>query len=167
MYFFLYKWQQFCLWKQLGWRISFRECLCRGTTYKDNANWKRGSGDGQTVGLWHNCAIFQCRFSFVRRRWEARFDAHLNRLLGHLRQPIAKSGKFVRREYSWTALDCEKTAVLCFCLRVGWGKREKFDVAARSEPPKPSCQSHKQRQLWPCGGPSKRAQTWTKDQKGT
>ena len=30
------------------------------------------------------------------------------------RQPIARSGKFVRRAYSWRALGCEKTTVLCF-----------------------------------------------------
>ena len=32
--------------------------------------------------------------------------AHLNRLQGHRRQPIARSGKFVRRAYSLRALDC-------------------------------------------------------------
>ena len=35
-----------------------------------------------------------------------RFDAHLNRLQGHRRQPIARSGKFVRRAYSRRPLDC-------------------------------------------------------------
>ena len=35
-----------------------------------------------------------------------RLDAHLNRLQGHRRQPIARSGKFVRRAYSRRALDC-------------------------------------------------------------
>ena len=59
------------------------------------------------------------------------------------RQPIARSGKLVRRAYSRRALDCEKTTVLLvcmlsptlmyafshrdrgahFCLRGGWGKR--------------------------------------------
>ena len=57
------------------------------------------------------------------------------------RQPIARSGKFVRRAYSRRALDCEKddglTLYVCFlmyafshrdrgahfCLRGGWGKR--------------------------------------------
>ena len=42
--------------------------------------------------LRHDWAIFQCR-------WQARFDAHLNRLQGHRRQPIARSGKFGRRAY--------------------------------------------------------------------
>ena len=45
--------------------------------------WKRGCGDGrrgaESVGIRRDCEIFQCRFSFVRRRWKARFDAHLNR----------------------------------------------------------------------------------------
>ena len=41
------------------------------------------------------------------------------------------------------------------CLKGGWGKWEWFDVAARSEPPKLRCQSHKQRQLRPSSGPSK------------
>ena len=58
------------------------------------------------------------------------------------RQPIARSGKFVRRAYSRRALDCEKDDVsyLCvrflmyafshrdrgahFCLRGGWGRGE-------------------------------------------
>ena len=52
------------------------------------------------------------------------------------RQPIARSGKFVRRAYSRRALDCEKDdGLTCmyafshrdhgahFCLRGGWGKR--------------------------------------------
>ena len=56
------------------------------------------------------------------------------------RQPIARSGKFVRRAYSRRALDCEKDdglTCVCFlmyafshrdrgahfCLRGGWGKR--------------------------------------------
>ena len=47
----------------------------------------------------HDWAIFQCR-------WQAGFDAHLNRLQGHRRQPIARSGKFVRSVYSRRALDC-------------------------------------------------------------
>ena len=42
--------------------------------------------------------------SSVQCRWQARFDAHLNRLQGHRRQPIARSGKFVRRAYSRRAL---------------------------------------------------------------
>ena len=49
--------------------------------------------------LRHDWAIFQCR-------WQARFDAHLNRLQGHRRQPIARSSKFGRRAYSRRALDC-------------------------------------------------------------
>ena len=49
--------------------------------------------------LRHDWAIFQCQ-------WQARFDAHLNRLQGHRRQPIARSGKFVRRASSRRALDC-------------------------------------------------------------
>ena len=88
--------------------------------------------------------------------------------------PGAKSGKFVRRAYSRTALDCEKTAVLCLLpswstllFDRGLGKRERFDVAARSEPPKPSCQSHKEWQLRPRRGPSKGAHTRTKDKKRT
>ena len=88
----------------------------------------------ETVGLWHNCAIFQCRFSFVRRRWEARFDAHL----------IAKSSKFVRceliRGQRWIVKRRQSYAFshrgAHFCLRGGWGTRERFDVAARNEPPK-------------------------------
>ena len=43
----------------------------------------------------------------------------------------------------------------------GIGEVERFDVAARSGTPKPSCQNHKQQQLRPRSGPSKGAQTWT------
>ena len=46
------------------------------------------------------------------------------------RQPIARSGKFVRRAYSRWVLGCEKTTVLCFLpswstllFERGWGKR--------------------------------------------
>ena len=110
--------------------------------------WNRGNKDVQR--LWeysHDWAIFQCRFSFVRRRWKGRFDAHVNHLQDR-REPIAKSGKFVRHAYSRTALDCKKTKVLCFLpswntllLERGLWKRErlKFDVAARSKTPKPRC----------------------------
>ena len=44
-----------------------------------------------------------------------------------------------------------------------WVKREKFDVATRSGTPKPSCQSHNRRQLWPRSGSSKEVHTRTKD----
>ena len=43
------------------------------------------------------------------------FDAHLNRLQGHRRQPIARSGKFVRRAYSLRALDCAYAFSLPSC----------------------------------------------------
>ena len=48
-----------------------------------------------------------------------------------------------------------------FCLRGGWGKEGRFDVAARSESPKPTCQNHKQQLLRPRSGPSKAAHTRT------
>ena len=80
------------------------------------------------------------------------------------RQPIAS----VRRVYSRRALDCEKTTVLCFLpswstllFERGLGEEGRFDVAARSETPKPSCQSHKQQLLRPRSGPSKAAHTRT------
>ena len=84
------------------------------------------------------------------------------------RQPIARSGKFVRRAYSRRALDCEKDdGLTCmyafshrdrgahFCLRGGWGEEGRFDVASRSQTPKTSCQNHKQQLLRPLSGPSK------------
>ena len=76
---------------------------------------------------------------------------------------MVKSGKFVRA-YLQTALDRKKKTIFCFLLSLstprplferGLGKRERFDMAARSETPKPSCQCHKQRQLRPRSGPSK------------
>ena len=61
------------------------------------------------------------------------------------RQPIARGGKFVRRAYWRRGLDCEKTTVLCFLplwstllFERGFGEEGRFDVAARSETPKPS-----------------------------
>ena len=84
------------------------------------------------------------------------------------RQPIARSGKIVWRAYSRRALDCEKTTVLCFLpswstllFARGFGKEGRFDVAARSESPKTSCQNHKQQLLRPRSGPSKAAHTRT------
>ena len=71
--------------------------------YKDNTvgNVVHVAETGRVFGttVEHDWAIFQCR-------WQARFDARLNRLQGHWRRPIARSGKFVRRAYSWRALDC-------------------------------------------------------------
>ena len=71
--------------------------------------WKRGSGDGQRLSLWdnvrHDWAIFRCR-------WQARFDAHLNRLQGHRRQPIARSGKFVMI----TACLFAESVGMCLCF---------------------------------------------------
>ena len=79
------------------------------------------------------------------------------------RQPILRSDKFVRRAYSRRALDCEKTTFLCFLpswntllfergLGGGGGGEGRFDVAARSETPKTSCQNHKQQLLRPRSG---------------
>ena len=84
------------------------------------------------------------------------------------RQPIVRSGKFVRRAYSRRALVFEKTTVLCFLpswstllFERGFGEEGRFDVAARSETPKTSCQNHKQHLLRPRSGPSKAAHTRT------
>ena len=68
---------------------------------KDNAIGNVVAETGRDFGITvrYDWAIFQCR-------WQARFDTHLNRLQGHRRQAIAKSGKFVRRAYSRRALDC-------------------------------------------------------------
>ena len=54
----------------------------------------------------------------------------------------------------------EHTQELCLS-----GERERFDMAAHSETPKPSCPSHKQRRLRPRSGPSKGAHNPTKDSK--
>ena len=79
-------------------------------------------------------------------------------------QQIARSGKFAWRAYSRRALDCEQTTVFCFLP--SWstllferelGEEGRFDVAARSETPKTSCQNHKQQLLRPRSGPSKAA----------
>ena len=79
-------------------------------------------------------------------------------------QPIARSGKFVRRASSRRALGCEEATVLCFLpswstllFEKGLGEEGRFDVASRSETPKTSCQNHKQQLLRPRSGPSKAA----------
>ena len=87
------------------------------------------------------------------------------------RQPIARSGKFVRRAYSRMALGCENTTVLCFLpswstlltvlFERGLGEEGRFDVPSRSETPKTSCQNHKQQRLRPRSCPSKVAHTRT------
>ena len=84
------------------------------------------------------------------------------------RQPIAWSGKSVRRAYSRRALGCEKTTVLCFLpswntllFERGLGKEGRFDVPSHSETPKTSCQNHKQQLLRPRSGPSKATHTQT------
>ena len=77
------------------------------------------------------------------------------------RQPIARSGKFVRRAYSRMALDCEKDdGLTCmyafshhdhgahFCLRGGWGKRGDLTWHP-AVIQKTSCQNHKQQLLRP------------------
>ena len=85
------------------------------------------------------------------------------------RQPIARSGKFVRRAYSRRALDCEKDDGLTCMYAMhlpswswstllfarGLGEEGRFDVASRSQTPKTSCQNHKQQLLRPRSGPSK------------
>ena len=149
-------------------RISSQACL---RNVQRQRCWKRGSGDGQRLSL-RDYGTTERSFNAVQRlTGEVRRSAP-ERLQGHRRQPIARSGKFVRRAYSRRALDCEKTTVLCFLLswstlcivllfeiRGGWGEEGRFDVAARSETPKTSCQSHKQHLLRPRSGPSKAAHT--------
>ena len=92
------------------------------------------------------------------------------------RQPIARSGKFVRRAYSRRALDCEKDDGLACMYAFSWrflpsrswstllferglGGEGRFDVASRSQTPKTSCQNHKEQLLQPRSGPSKVAHT--------
>ena len=122
--------------------------------------WKRGSGDGQRLSL---CDYGTTERFFMPLKGEVRRSPEQS-----ARQPIARSGKFVRRAHSRRALDCEKTTVLCFLpswstllFESGLGGEGRFDVSARSETPKTSCQNHKQQLLRPCIGPSKVAHTRT------
>ena len=50
----------------------------------------------------------------------------------------------VKRRWSQAYAFSYRRAHPGLCLTGGWGKRERFDVAARSEAPKLSCHSHKQ-----------------------
>ena len=146
--------------------------------YKDNAvgTVVVETGLAETVGQRHDCtersfnAVSASCIAVERRGSKLTWTACK---IGGSRQP-AKNGKFIRRAYSREALDCKKKTILCFVsslstprplLRGGMvgGKRERFDMAARSEIPKASCQSHKQWQLRPCTGPSKEAHTPAKD----
>ena len=124
--------------------------------------WKRGSGDGQRLRL-YDYGTTERSFNAVERRVRRSLEQSA-------RQPIARSGKFVRRAYSRRALDCEKTMALCFLFIVEHtsdflferglveeGRR--FDVAARSETAKTACQNHKQQLLRLRSGPNKAAHT--------
>ena len=82
---------------------SFGLCLCflpSCAMYKDNAVRKRGSGGGQRLSL-----LITARLSDLSMplKGEVRRSP-----VQSARQPIARSGKFVRRAYSRRALDCEK-----------------------------------------------------------
>ena len=125
--------------------------------------WKRGSGDGQKLSLYDKSA----RLSDLSMplKGEVRRSPEQS-----ARQPIARSGKFVRRANSRRALGREKTTVLCFLLswstllfERGLGEEGRlinlFVVPPRSETPKTSCQNHKQRLLRPRSGPSEAAHT--------
>ena len=230
--YFLFEWQRFCLWEQLGYRqrISFRKRPC--AMYKDNAVGNVVAETGrdlvfgtmerlsdlsmpltgevrrspepsarpspaadsekrqictrclfaESVGL---CLCFLPSCAMYKDNAVGNVVAETGRdvvfmttarlsdlsmpLKGEVRrspeqstrQPIARSGKFVRRAYSRRALDCEKTTVLCFLpswstllFERGLGEEGRFDVAARSETPKPSCQNHRQQLLRPRSGPS-------------
>ena len=69
--------------------------------------WKRGRGDGQRLSL-YDFGTTERSFIAVERGGSTRS------LEQSARQPIARSGKSVRRAYSRRALGCEKTTVLCF-----------------------------------------------------
>ena len=76
--------------------------------------WNRDCGDGQRLwdyGMTERSFNAVSALQFVRRRWKAPY-AHASHLQDR-RQPIAKSGKFVRA-YSRPVLDCKKRTILCF-----------------------------------------------------
>ena len=82
-------------------RISFRKRPC--AIYKDNAVGNAVAETGRDLVFATTAA--ERSFNAVDRRG-SKFDAHLNRLQSHRRQPIARSGKFVGRAYSRRELDC-------------------------------------------------------------
>ena len=91
--------------------------------------WNSDSGARDGQRLW-NYGATERSFNAVSAMCVARFDAHANRLQDR-RQPIAKSGNFVRAS-SRTALNCKKKTILSFlpslstpiglCLRGGRGR---------------------------------------------
>ena len=89
-------------------------CLCflpSCAMYKDNTVRKRGSGDGQRLILYHVMFFFMitARLSDLSMPLKGEVQRTPEQ---SARQPIARSGKFVRRAYSRRKLGCEKTTVL-------------------------------------------------------
>ena len=147
-------------------RISFRKRPC--AMYKDNAV-------GNVVAETGRDLIFGTT---------ARLSDLSMPLTGEIRcspEPSARPSaaadseerQIVRRAYSRRALVCEKTTVLCLLpswstllFERGLGEEGRFDVAARSETPKTSCQNHKQQLLRPRSGPCKAEHTRSSEQPG-
>ena len=100
--------------------------------------WKRGSGDDQRVWDYDttvrsfNAVSALC---VTIERQGSTLTWTVWKAIGGS-APIAKSSKFVRRAHSRTAFDCERRQSYAFshrgahfCLKGGWQKRERFDVA--------------------------------------
>ena len=140
------------LWKDDGLMLSPIVC-----DVQRQGCWKRGSGDGQRLSLW-DYGTTERSFDVVERRGST------------LTCTVCTAANSEERQICTTclALNCEKTTVLCFLplwstllFDMGLGEEGRFDVASRSETPKPSCHSHKQQLLRLRSGPSKAAHTRT------
>ena len=122
--------------------------------------WKRGSGDGQRLSLW-DYGTTERSINVVDRRGST------------LIWTVCKAADSEERQICTTCLFAESVGlwkddglmlspiVEHSSVWEGLGEEGRFDVAPRSETPKPSCQSHKQQLLLPRSGPSKAAHTRT------
>ena len=138
-------------------RISFRKRPC--AMYKDNAVGNVVAETGRDLVFGTTARLSDLSMPLT---------GEVRRSLEPSARPSAvadsKERQICTACLSRRAFDCEKTTVLCFLpswstllFERGLGEEGRFDMAARSETPKTSCQNHKQQLLRPRSGPSKAA----------
>ena len=147
---------------------SFGLCLCflpSCAMYKDNVVAETGRDLVFMTTAWRSDLSMPLKGEVRRSTWTVCTAGDSELAIGCREERQTCTTCLSRR-----ALDCEKTTVLhayafshrgAHLFERGLGEEGRFDVAARSETPKPTCQNHKQQQLRPRSGPSKGAQTRT------
>ena len=138
-------------------------CLCflpSSAMYKDNEGcWKRGSGDGQRLGLYDH-GTTERSFNAVERRGST---LNLNSLHGSRLRGTANLYDVLIRGEHWivkSRRSCMLEHTSVWSPRGDPGKRGDltWQPAVKHQT---TCQNHKQQQLRPRSGPSKGAQTRT------